>query len=35
VGGVTHRVSLANELAKTNPESLNLVVVRDEFDTDR
>jgi hypothetical protein len=30
--GVTHMVSLANELAKTNPESLNLVVVRDEFD---
>jgi hypothetical protein len=32
--GVTHRVSLASELAKTNHESLNLVVVRDEFDTD-
>jgi hypothetical protein len=32
--GVTHRVSLASELAKTNSEVLNLVVVRDEFDAD-
>jgi maltodextrin utilization protein YvdJ len=32
--GVTHRVSLASELAKTNSESLNLAVVRDEFDAD-
>jgi hypothetical protein len=31
---VTHRVSLASELAKTNSEVLNLVVVRDEFDVD-
>jgi hypothetical protein len=31
---VTHRVSLANELAKTNSEALNLAVVRDEFDAD-
>jgi hypothetical protein len=29
--GVTHRASLASELAKTNSESLNLAVVRDEF----
>jgi hypothetical protein len=27
--GVTHRVSLASELAKTNFEAMNLVVVRD------
>jgi hypothetical protein len=32
--GVTHTVSLASELAKTNSESLNLAVVTDEFDTD-
>jgi hypothetical protein len=32
--GVTHTVSLASELAKTNFEALNLVVVTDEFDTD-
>jgi hypothetical protein len=32
--GVTHRVSLASELVKTNSEALNLVVVRDEFDAD-
>jgi hypothetical protein len=31
---VTHRVSMASEMAKTNSESLNLVVVRDEFDAD-
>jgi hypothetical protein len=31
--GVTHAVSLASELAKTNSEALNLVVVTDEFDT--
>jgi hypothetical protein len=31
---VTHRVSLATELVKTNSEALNLVVVRDEFDAD-
>jgi hypothetical protein len=30
--GVTHRVSLASELVKTNFEALNLAVVRDEFD---
>jgi hypothetical protein len=30
--GVTHRVSLASELAQTKSESLNLAVVRDEFD---
>jgi hypothetical protein len=29
--GVTHRASLASELAKTNSKSLNLAVVRDEF----
>jgi hypothetical protein len=32
--GVTHRVSLASELAKTNFEALNLAVVTDEFDAD-
>jgi hypothetical protein len=32
--GFTHTVSLASELAKTNFEALNLVVVTDEFDTD-
>jgi hypothetical protein len=32
--GVTHTVSLASELAKTNFEALNLAVVTDEFDTD-
>jgi hypothetical protein len=31
---VTHRVSLASELAKINSEALNLVVVTDEFDAD-
>jgi hypothetical protein len=30
--GVTHTVSLASELAKTNFEALNLAVVTDEFD---
>jgi hypothetical protein len=32
--GVTHTVSLASELAKTNSKALNLAVVIDEFDTD-
>jgi hypothetical protein len=32
--GVTHTVSLANELVKTNSEALNLVVVTDEFGAD-
>jgi hypothetical protein len=32
--GVTHRVKLASELAKTNSEALNLTVVTDEFDAD-
>jgi hypothetical protein len=32
--GVTHRVSLASELAKTNSKALNLAVVTDEFDAD-
>jgi hypothetical protein len=32
--GVTHTVSLASELAKTNSEALNLAVVTDEFDVD-
>jgi hypothetical protein len=32
--GVTHRVSLAIELAKTNYEALNLAVVTDAFDID-
>jgi hypothetical protein len=32
--GVTHRVSLASELAKTNSEAMNLAVVIDEFDAD-
>jgi hypothetical protein len=31
--GVTHTVSLASELVKTNSEALNLAVVTDEFDT--
>jgi tryptophan synthase alpha subunit len=31
--GVTHRVSLASELAKINSEALNLAVVTDEFDS--
>jgi hypothetical protein len=31
---VTHRVSLASELAKTNSDALNLVVVTDDFDAD-
>jgi hypothetical protein len=30
--GVTHRVSLGSELAKTNSEAMNLAVVIDEFD---
>jgi hypothetical protein len=29
---ITHRVSLGSELAKTNSESLNLALIRDEFD---
>jgi hypothetical protein len=32
--GVTHRVSLTSELAKINSKSLNLALVRDEFDAD-
>jgi hypothetical protein len=32
--GVTHTVSLASELAKTNSEALNLAVVIDEFGAD-
>jgi hypothetical protein len=32
--GVTHTVSLASELAKTNSEALNFAVVTVEFDTD-
>jgi hypothetical protein len=32
--GVTHRVSLASELAKTHSEALNFAVVTDEFDID-
>jgi hypothetical protein len=32
--GVTHRVSLGSELAKMNFESLNIALVRDEFDVD-
>jgi hypothetical protein len=32
--GVTYRVSLASELAKTNSKALNLAVVTDEFDDD-
>jgi hypothetical protein len=32
--GVTHMVSLASELVKTNSEALNLAVVTDEFDAD-
>jgi hypothetical protein len=31
---VTHTVSLASELTKTNSEALNLAVVTDEFDVD-
>jgi hypothetical protein len=30
--GVTHRVSLGSELAKTNSEALNLEVVTNDFD---
>jgi hypothetical protein len=30
--GVTHMVSMGSKLAKTNFESLNLALVRDEFD---
>jgi hypothetical protein len=32
--GVTHRVSLGSELAKTNSKALNLTVVSDEFHAD-
>ena len=32
--GGTHRVSLGSELARANSESLNLALVRDEFDVD-
>jgi hypothetical protein len=32
--GVTHRVSLGSELAKTNSKALNFAGVTDEFDTD-
>jgi hypothetical protein len=32
--GVTHTISLASELVKINSETLNLVVVIDEFDAD-
>jgi hypothetical protein len=32
--GVTHTVSLASELVKTNSKALNLAFVIDEFDTD-
>jgi hypothetical protein len=32
--GVTHTISLASELEKTNSEALNLTVVTDEFDID-
>jgi hypothetical protein len=32
--GLTHRVSLCSELVKINSESLNLALVRDEFDAD-
>jgi hypothetical protein len=32
--GVTHTISLASELVKTNSEALNLAVVTDEFDAD-
>jgi maltodextrin utilization protein YvdJ len=32
--GITHRGSMTSELAKTNSESLNLAVVRDEFNVD-
>jgi hypothetical protein len=31
---VTHMVSLGSKLAKMNSESLNLALVRDEFDID-
>jgi hypothetical protein len=31
---VTHRVSLASELAKTNSDALNLAVVTYDFDAD-
>jgi hypothetical protein len=33
--GVTHRVSLGSELAKTNSEALNLAVFTDEFNIDK
>jgi hypothetical protein len=32
--GVTHRVSLASELAKTNSKTLNLAVITYDFDAD-
>jgi hypothetical protein len=32
--GVTHRVSIGSKLAKMNFESINLALVRDEFDAD-
>jgi hypothetical protein len=32
--GVTHTISLASELVKTNSEALHLAVVTDEFDAD-
>jgi hypothetical protein len=32
--GVTHMVSLGSKLAKMNSESLNIALVRDEFDAD-
>jgi hypothetical protein len=32
--GVTHRVNLGSELAKTNSEALNLAVITDDFDAD-
>jgi hypothetical protein len=32
--GVTHMVSLASELVKTNSEALNLAVITNEFDAD-
>jgi hypothetical protein len=31
--GVTHRISLGSQLAKMNSKSLNLALVRDEFNT--
>jgi hypothetical protein len=33
--GITHRVSLGSELAKTNSESLKFALVTDEFDLTR